>query len=142
MYCAFFGFSKKPFDVTPDPDFLYLSPAHREALASLTYGIRERRGFIAVIGEVGTGKTTLLHALLGRLNGTTWAACVSNTTMSFDEMLTIVLLELKLAKPDEALTRVERLRRLNECARRQLSKGGNVALLVDEAQNLDPLQME
>jgi len=142
MYSAFFGFSQKPFDVTPDPEFLYLSPGHRETLASLIYGIRERRGFITVIGEVGTGKTTLLHALLGRLNGTTSAAFVFNTTMTFDEMLTMVLLDLKLAKPDETLTKVERLRRLNEAARQRLSKGGNVVLLVDEAQNLGRNEME
>jgi type II secretory pathway predicted ATPase ExeA len=142
MYTAFFGFSQKPFDVTPDPQFLYLSPSHRETLASLIYGIRERRGFITVIGEVGTGKTTLLHALLGRLNGATWAAFVFNTTITFDEMLTMVLLDLKLVKPGETLTQVERLRRLNESARQRLFRGGNVVIVVDEAQNLGRDEME
>ena len=60
MYCDHFGFSEKPFDVTPDPNFLYLSPAHEEMLAAIIYGIQERRGFITIVGEVGTGKTTLL----------------------------------------------------------------------------------
>ena len=68
MYCNFFGFSEKPFHVTPDPKFLYLTPGHREALASLMYGIHERRGFIALVGEIGTGKTTLLHTVLNRLD--------------------------------------------------------------------------
>ena len=71
MYRNFFGFSEKPFEVTPDPRFLYLSPAHQEMLASLIYGIRERRGFITIVGEVGTGKTTLLNTVLDRLDENT-----------------------------------------------------------------------
>jgi len=67
MYCNFFQFSEKPFDITPDPKFLYLSQAHREVLSSLIYGIRERRGFIVVLGEAGTGKTTLLRSVFDRL---------------------------------------------------------------------------
>ena len=74
MYCEFYSFSEKPFDVTPDPRFLYLSPSHQEMLASLLYGIKERRGFISIIGEVGTGKTTLLNAVLDRLDERTKVA--------------------------------------------------------------------
>lgn len=76
MYRNFYGFSEKPFDVTPDSKFLYLSPVYREVLASLTYGIRERRGFITIVGEVGTGKTTLLNAVLDRLDGNTKVAFI------------------------------------------------------------------
>ena len=68
MYTQFFGFRAKPFNVTPDPRFLYLSPDHQEALASMIYGITERRGFVSIIGDIGTGKTTLLHTLFGQLS--------------------------------------------------------------------------
>jgi general secretion pathway protein A len=74
MYTNFFGFTEKPFDVTPDPRFLYLSPEHRETLATLMYGIQERRGFIVIVGEVGTGKTTLLNTVLDRLDERTKVA--------------------------------------------------------------------
>src|SRR5439155_7741349 len=69
VYLAFYGLHEKPFGATPDPRFLYLAPSHREALAQLVYGVQEKKGFLVLTGEVGTGKTTLLHALLGRFDG-------------------------------------------------------------------------
>ena len=142
MYCNFFGFSEKPFDVTPDPKFLYLTPGHREMLASLVYGIRERRGFITIVGEVGTGKTTLLNAVLDRLDEKTKVAYIFNTDVTFDQMLTMALIELGLANSNETPSRVEAVHRLNDFAIRQLAGGSNVALIVDEAQNLDRRSME
>ena len=142
MYCNFFGFSEKPFDVTPDPKFLYLTPGHRETLASLTYGIRERRGFITIVGEVGTGKTTLLNAVLDRLDEKTKVAYIFNTDVTFDQMLTMALVDLGLARSDETPSKVEAVHRLNDFAIRQLAGGGNVVLIVDEAQNLDRRSME
>ena len=142
MYCNFFGFSEKPFDVTPDPKFLYLSPGHQEMLATLIYGIRERKGFMTIVGEVGTGKTTLLNTVLGRLDEKTSATFIFNTDVTFDEMLTTALVDLGLAKPEEIVPKPAALRRLNDFAIRQLSTGGNVVLLVDEAQNLDRAAME
>ena len=68
MYNDFFGFAEQPFNVTPDPRFLFLTESHQEALSSMIYGIRERRGFISISGEVGTGKTTLIHHLLHNLD--------------------------------------------------------------------------
>lgn len=142
MYRDFFGFSAKPFDVTPDPRFLYLTPGHREMLASLVYGIQERRGFITMVGEVGAGKTTLLNAVLDQLDRKVRVAFIFNTNVTFDEMLTMALLDLKLASPEEKLSKVEALSRLKGFAFQQLSQGGNVVLLVDEAQNLEPSAME
>ena len=89
MYCNHYGFSEKPFDVTPDPRFLYLTPDHRETLASLIYGIRERRGFITIIGEVGTGKTTLLNAALDQMDDKIRVAYIFNTDVTFNEMSSI-----------------------------------------------------
>ena len=142
MYCHFFGFAERPFDLTPDPKFLYLSPSHRETLATLTYGIRERRGFIAIVGEVGTGKSTLLKTILGQLDEKTHTAFIFNTSVTFDEMLAMALLDLGLAQPEDRLSKVEMIHRLNDFAIGQFAKGANVVLLVDEAQNLDRSAME
>ena len=87
MYLNFYGLTEKPFNPTPDPRFLYMSPGHREALAQLQYGVQERKGFIVLTGPVGTGKTTLVHALRQRLNGQTAVAFVFNSTLPFDGIL-------------------------------------------------------
>ena len=142
MYCTHYKFSEKPFDVTPDPRFLYLTPDHQETLASLIYGVRERRGFITIIGEVGTGKTTLLNAALDRLDHTTKVAFIFNTDVTFEQMLNMALYEWGLVNSQESLSKVTAIRRLNDFAIDQLAKGGNVVLIVDEAQNLDNTVME
>ena len=142
MYCNYFGFSERPFELTPDPKFLYLSRGHIEMLASLTYGIHERRGFITIIGEVGTGKTILINTALERLDQDTKVAVILNTDLTFDQMLHMALVDLRLAKPNETLSKVQALNRLNAFAIKQLPWGGNVAFIVDEAQNLDNRSME
>ena len=142
MYCNYFGFSERPFELTPDPKFLYLSRGHIEMLASLTYGIHERRGFITIIGEVGTGKTILINTALERLDENTKVAVIFNTDLTFDQMLHMALVDLRLAKADETLNKVQALNRLNTFAIKQLPWGGNVAFIVDEAQNLDSRSME
>ena len=142
MYCEHFGFTEKPFDMTPDPKYLYLSPSHKEVLASLIYGIRERRGFITIVGEVGTGKTTLLNAALDQLDENTKAAYIFNTSVTFEQMLNMALFELGLNKSDESLSKTHAIDRLNNFAIEQLALGGNVALIIDEAQNLDTRSIE
>lgn len=144
MYCSFFGLSQKPFDLTPDPKFIYLTPSHREALASLIYGIHERRGFMAMVGDVGTGKTTLLNTVVAELDKRIdiRVGFIFNPSVTFHGMLTMALVDLGLAKPKEHLSKAKALHRLNEFGIRQLSRGGNVVLLVDEAQNLDRSAME
>ena len=74
MYCAHYGLVRRPFEMTPDPAFLYLGETHREGLATLVYGVQSGKGFVLLTGEVGTGKTTLLHALLGQLEADTASA--------------------------------------------------------------------
>jgi len=142
MYCNHYGFSEKPFDVTPDPRFLYLTPDHQETLASLIYGIRERRGFITIIGEVGTGKTTLLNAVLDQMDDKIRVAFIFNTDVTFNEMFSMALYEWGLVKPKERVSKVTAIHRLNQFAIEQLAKGGNVVLIVDEAQNLSRSVME
>ena len=88
MYEQFFGFRESPFRVTPDPRFLYHNPCYDEAIAALSYGIEQRKGFITLIGEAGTGKTTLLKKLLDDLDATTRTVFIFNTNVSFDEIET------------------------------------------------------
>jgi general secretion pathway protein A len=133
MYNEFFGFSEKPFNITPDPSFLYLSPAHEELLTLLIYGIQERKGLIVVGGEVGTGKTTILNAALAWLSQQTKVAYVCNYGLSFPELLLMVLYKLKLAAEGDKLTKVDALNRLEKFSHEQLSGGGNVAIIIDEA---------
>ena len=142
MYCNFYEFSEKPFNITPDPKFLFLSPAHGEALASLIYGIRERRGFIAIMGEVGTGKTTLINTAIERLDTDTKIACINNPAMTFLQILKMVLFDFGVAKPDENLSKELALQRMNDFVIRQLASGGNVVLVVDEGQNLNRQSLE
>ena len=142
MYCNFFGLSEKPFDVTPDPKYLYLSLSHREILASLLYGIKQRQGFISIVGEVGTGKTTLLNALLDRLEPTIRTASVFNTDLTFKEILILALLDLGVIKSSKNITKSEAIYRLNQFAISQLAGGGNVAFIIDEAQNLNNRSLE
>ena len=142
MYTNFFGFTEKPFDVTPDPRFLYLSPGHRETLATLIYGIQERRGFIVIVGEVGTGKTTLLNTVMDRLDERTKVAYIFNSNVTAEQLITNILVELRLARTDGTPYKGQAIDRLNHFAIEQLGKGGNVALIVDEAQNLGHRTME
>lgn len=142
MYRQYYGFRKQPFDITPDPRFLYLSPGHEDVLRAIIYGIQGRRGIIAIIGEVGTGKTLLLNTALEWLSRKTKVACIINFDMSFDDLLFMALVNLGLCRPDEELKKAESLRRLHKFAQEQVQGGGNVALLVDEAQLLDHSAME
>jgi general secretion pathway protein A len=142
MYCKYYGFSEEPFEITPDPNFLYMSPGHEEVLTSIIYGIQNRRGIIAVIGEVGTGKTTLLNTALEWLSEKTKVAYVINFDVDFDDLLNMAIFNLGLGTADQTLTKIEALQRLKDFALRQISDSGNVALIVDEAQNLNQKAME
>src|SRR6266536_2486273 len=132
---AFFGLEQKPFNPTPDPRFLYLSPGHREGLAQLLYGIQEHKGFILLTGEIGTGKTTLLRSLLSRLDGNTASAFVFDTTLPFEGLLEYMLEDFGVAKPGES--HVQRLIALNNFLIERHRAGQNTVLVLDEAQNLD-----
>ena len=96
MYTAYYGFREKPFALSPDPRFLYLSASHREVLGHLIYGIEQGEGFIAVTGEVGTGKTTLCRVLMRRLSENTELAFVFNPMLSGEELLRAISIEFGL----------------------------------------------
>ena len=96
MYNAFFGLDSDPFRVNPDPRFLYFSEGHREALATLVYTVQQRKGFIVLSGEVGTGKTTILNALLRKLDPRVQTAYLFNTALTVDDFFAYLFDELEL----------------------------------------------
>jgi general secretion pathway protein A len=134
VYTGHFGLREAPFRATPDPRFFYSNAAYREAYATLLYGVLERKGFIVLTGEVGTGKTTLLRRLMDQLGAPVRFVLFYNTTLTFDETIELICAELGL--PTEGSTRVQRLQRLNDLLIAEAQQGGHVVLLVDEAQNL------
>jgi general secretion pathway protein A len=140
MYNEFYGFSKKPFELTPDPEFLYLTSGHREALASMISGIRERRGFISITGEVGTGKTTLIHYLLSTLDEKVKTIFIFHTTITFRDLLKNILLELDQAVAEESKTGL--LDQLTQCLTRMAIRDETLAIIIDEAQHLSKEVME
>ncbi|HSD27118.1 MAG TPA: AAA family ATPase, partial [Vicinamibacteria bacterium] len=140
MYEKFYGFTEKPFNLTPDPKFLYLSPRHTEAAAHLEFGQRERGGFILITGEVGTGKTTLARYFLGRLPRETATAVVLYPALSAVELLRTILDDLHVTPTGSSLKdHVDALHRFLLAAR---AEGRNVVLLIDEAQDLSPEVLE
>ncbi len=140
MYTGFYGLREKPFSLAPDPRYLFLSASHREALAHLLYGIEEGEGFIEVIGQVGTGKTTLCRTLLGRIGQDAEIAYIFNPSPSELELLSAINREFGL--PTAVRTRTELLESLNQFLLEKNAAGRRVLLVIDEAQNLDPSVLE
>jgi general secretion pathway protein A len=140
MYDRYFGFLEPPFSVTPDPRFFYTNPVYLEAYANLRYGIEARKGFIAVIGEVGTGKTTLLRKLMRNLDSSIHTVFIFNTDITFNELLRLILRDLGL--PTQGKDRLAMIDELNAYSIEQVKKGHLVCLLIDEVQNLSNESLE
>lgn len=141
MYTQFFGLREKPFAITPDPQYLYLSYRHGEALAHLLYGLTESGGFIQLTGEVGTGKTLLTRTLLERLPSDVDVALILNPRLSAQEFLEAIFDELHLKIPVAASIK-QMVDELNDFLLDAHARGRRVVLLVDEAQNLDSEVLE
>ena len=143
MYLSFFGLNEKPFAITPDPRYLYLSERHAEALAHLLYGINEAGGFVQLTGEVGTGKTTIVRSLLAQTPKNAEIALILNPRMTAPEFLLTICEEIGIGVPD---TSMESLKDLVDILSHYLLKahasGRRVVLVVDEAQNLAPAVLE
>jgi len=140
MYTEFYGLHDKPFALLPDPRFLYLGSSHREALAHLLYGIEEGEGFIEIIGQVGTGKTTLCRTLLERVGPDVEIAFIFNPSRSEAELLAAINREFLL--PTAARSRGELIEELNRFLLAKKAQGRRVLLVIDEAQNLDAAVLE
>jgi general secretion pathway protein A len=143
MYTGFFGLHEKPFAITPDPRYLFLSERHAEALAHLLYGINEAGGFIQLTGEVGTGKTTVVRTLLGQIPKDAHVALILNPRLTPAEFLLTICEELGLAVREADRGSVKELvDTLNRHLLRAHANGQRVVVIVDEAQNLSPDVLE
>jgi general secretion pathway protein A len=143
MYLAFFGLNEKPFSITPDPRYLYLSERHAEAMAHLLYGINEAGGFVQLTGEVGTGKTTIVRSLLAQAPKNAEIALILNPRMTAPEFLLTICEELGIGVPDSATESLKDLVDiLSQYLLRAHAGGRRVVLVVDEAQNLAPEVLE
>lgn len=135
MYKDFFGLQKLPFNLTPDPAFLFLPPKHREALAGLTYAVLEKKGFVVLTGDAGTGKTTLINSVLSRLPADrVESSIILNPTLSASEFLESVLLDFDI--PDVPASNAQRLWKLQEFLARTYHLGKVAVLVIDEAHKL------
>jgi len=143
MYLSFFGLNEKPFAITPDPRYLYLSERHAEALAHLLYGINEAGGFVQLTGEVGTGKTTVVRSLLAQTPKDAEIALILNPKMTATEFLLTICEELGIGVPDSATESLKDLVDiLSGYLLRAHANGRRVVVVVDEAQNLAPAVLE
>lgn len=140
MYENFFSLKEKPFTTTSNPSYLFLSLKHQEAMSCLTYGIRERIGFIEITGEVGTGKTTLCRAFLNRLDEKTKSAFIFNSNMTGFQLMHTIIEDLGI--PESEKKRGNLFSVLNRFLIKQLSLDNNVVLIIDEAQNLSHRLLE
>lgn len=140
MYETFYGLTEKPFNLTPDPRFLYLSQKHQEAFAHLVYGINNRAGFVMISGEIGTGKTTICRSLLNQLDADTEVAFIFNPFLSPIELLRKINEDFGI--PTKGETVKELIDELNNYLLAKAREGKNCVLVIDEAQNLEPQVLE
>ena len=147
MYEDYYGFTEKPFSLTPDPKYLFKSASHASAFELLQYAIRRREGFVVITGDIGTGKTTLCRALLEQTDRKTFTALVLNPFIAEDDLLRLILQEFGVVSRDQmrrgrlaGVTKQELIEALNEFLLSLQSIGAQALLIIDEAQNL-PLQV-
>ena len=140
MYNKFYGFTESPFNLTPNSRFFFASHKHTEALDSLIYAIDQRKGFVVITGEIGSGKTTVCRTLLNQLNRHTQVALITNTHLNSRDLLMTILEEYEI---EYTLgTKSKLLSQLNHYLITQLERNNNVVLIIDEAQNLKPSVLE
>lgn len=140
MYETFFGLKEKPFNVTADPAFFFMSKRHKEALSHMIYGIQQRKGILSITGEIGTGKTTLCRVLLNSLDKEIKSAFILNPNFSSLELLHIIVEDFGISPSIKS--KVSLVSDLNNFLIKESQKNHNVVLIIDESQNLDPSQLE
>lgn len=140
MYLEYYGLKEAPFNITPNPRFLFYSTKHREAFNHLLFGIRERKGFVQLTGEVGAGKTTLCRALLEQLGPTFSTAVILNPVLDADQLIKAIAMELGLQV--KGFDRLETVVAINQFLLQQIENGKETVLIIDEAQDLPPALLE
>ena len=140
MYCQFYGLKERPFNVTSDPAFFFLSNKHKEALSHLLYGVSQRKGIIVLTGEIGTGKTTLCRFFLNQLSKDVKTAFILNPHFSETQLLEAIVKDFGLKPKNNS--RLSLVWELNKFLLRESEAGYNIVLIVDEAQNLKPALLE
>jgi general secretion pathway protein A len=140
VYLDYYGLNEPPFDITPNPRFLFYSAKHREAFNHLLYGVRERKGFVQLTGEVGAGKTTLCRAMLEQLNGHYSTALILNPVLRPDELIKAIAIEFGLDV--KGMDRLETVAAINHFLLWQVEQGKDAVLIIDEAQSLSEEMLE
>jgi len=140
VYLDFYGLKEPPFNITPNPRYLFYSAKHREALNHLLYGIRERKGFVQLTGEVGAGKTTLCRALLEQLGNKFSTALILNPVLNPEQLIKAIAMEFGLTVA--GLDQLETVAAINSFLLRQMEQGRESVLIIDEAQNLSDQLLE
>ena len=130
MYLDYYGLTEPPFSITPNPRFLFYSAKHREALNHMLYGIRERKGFVQITGEVGAGKSTLCRALLSQLGNNYSTALILNPILDADQLMRAIALEFGLDV--RGIDRLETLEEINLFLLRQVEDSREAVLIIDE----------
>lgn len=142
MYLNYFGLRDNPFSIAPNPEYLYMTPRHREALAHLTFGLQENGGFVMLTGEVGTGKTTVSRKLLQDLPATTQVAMILNPTLSAAELLACICDELQIRYDNSTASLKYFTDKILQTLTSRHLTGHNTVLIIDEAQHLMPEVLE
>lgn len=140
MYEKFYNFTEKPFNTTPDSKFFFPSAKHKEALGNMRYAIEERKGFVVISGEIGSGKTTVCRTLLNQLDMNSKVALITNTHLTSRELIAEILDEFEIEYKGGSKQKLLSL--LNRFLIQQLSCDNNVVIIIDEAQNLAPAVLE
>ena len=140
MYTKFFGLTKKPFSLIPDPSFLYLSAKHKKALTALQYGLVSHAGFTVITGEIGSGKTTIVRRLLDKIQDQCEIGLITNTHSAFGDLLTWILAAFKIES--SASNKAERFKAFVDFITEASAAKKRVVLIVDEAQNMDIQTLE
>lgn len=140
MYLNHYNLKKEPFNITPDPEFLFLSSSHKEAIAAIVYGVEKRKGFIEIVGEVGVGKTTILRSYLHKVNrDKVKPIYLFNPDITFTELLSVIGRELSI---EIAANDASTLNRIHEKLIHEYKNGRNIVLIIDEAQNMPASVLE
>jgi len=140
MYCEFFGLKEVPFNITPDPDFMFFSTRHHEAFVNLLYGIKNRKGFMEVTGDIGTGKTTLYRTLLTHMGNEISSALITNPALSAAQLVQTIIEDFEIQV--EKKNRKGYSDALNRFLLELEARGSTAVLILDEAQNLKPGTLE